>query len=170
VKPATHACARYENWRPPVVGVSLLIPVGADSLAVADLLGLLALPTGSVEDGQTAQQAAQQALGGAPDSLPGLRYVALDFTQMRRRQVITHVLATAPMTREQATSLGFRDARATICVRPTRQVIDRATPRARLRVLVGLQALATGVTGYIEGDSVTAGPPPDISLQAARQL
>jgi hypothetical protein len=60
----------YENWRPPVIGVSLLVPVGADTLVVADLRGLTMMPTGSVHDGQTPEQAAQDVLRGTPNGLP----------------------------------------------------------------------------------------------------
>ncbi|MEU1592864.1 hypothetical protein ABZ468_08360 [Streptomyces sp. NPDC005708] len=134
---------------------------------MANLRGLLTVPVGAVADGQTPEQAAHQVLRGAPDGLPSLRYLVLDRVQMRRRRVITHVLATEPMTREAVTSLAYRDPRATICVLPTRQIIDQASPQARLRILVGLQALATGVTSYIEGDVVQWGPPADAGLPQA---
>ncbi|MGF1236317.1 hypothetical protein ACQSME_03520 [Streptomyces sp. 2-6] len=75
---AVHAPAQapYEDWRPPIHGVSLLIPVGADALAVADLRSLIMLPTGTVSDGQTPEQAARDLLLGAPDGLPALRATA----------------------------------------------------------------------------------------------
>ncbi|MGW1496851.1 hypothetical protein [Streptomyces sp. NPDC002402] len=154
--------APYENWRPPVIGVSLLVPVGPDALVVADLLGSLMMPNGSVHDGQTPEQAARDVLRGAPDSFLLLRRVALARVQMRRRTVITHVLATAPMTREAARHLIYRDPRAEVHVLPTMRLIDDLPPRARQRVLVGLQALATGQTAYLEEGVVHASPPPDL--------
>lgn len=36
--PARSAAA-YESWRPPIVGVALLVPVGTHCLAVVDLHG-----------------------------------------------------------------------------------------------------------------------------------
>ncbi|MEU1449205.1 hypothetical protein, partial [Streptomyces mirabilis] len=50
--------APYENWQPPVIGVSLLVPIGADRLAVADLRGMLMLPGGGVYERQTPEDAA----------------------------------------------------------------------------------------------------------------
>ncbi|MGW1157769.1 hypothetical protein ACWD48_05985 [Streptomyces sp. NPDC002519] len=44
VMPLVMRRAAYENWRTPVVGVALLVPVGPDCLAVADLLGTRMLP------------------------------------------------------------------------------------------------------------------------------
>ncbi len=61
--------APYENWRPPVIGVSLLVPVGPDSLVVADLNDLIVMPTGSVYDGQKSREAAHYVLHG-PEGLP----------------------------------------------------------------------------------------------------
>ncbi|MGW0825205.1 hypothetical protein [Streptomyces sp. NPDC002845] len=155
--------AACENWRPPVVGVALLVPVGADCLAVADLRGILMLPVGGVYGGQTLEQAAQRVLSGAPDGPPLLRRVAVDWVQMRRRKVVTHVLAAAPMTREAVAALAYRDPRATVRVMPTSQLIDRVWPKARLRILVGLQALATGETASIEAGVVRAGIPADLT-------
>lgn len=65
--PATSAIAAqrraaYEDWRPPVVGIALLMPVGADCLAVADLRGMLMLPVGDVRVGQSPEEAAQRVL------------------------------------------------------------------------------------------------------------
>ncbi|MCZ0998008.1 hypothetical protein O1M63_07285 [Streptomyces mirabilis] len=56
--------APYENWRPPVIGVSLLVPVGADRLAVADLRGMLMLPGGGVHERQRPEDAAHRVLSG----------------------------------------------------------------------------------------------------------
>lgn len=57
--PVPRPHAPYENWRPPVIGVFLLVPVGADCITVADLSGMLMLPVGGVYDGQTPKEAAQ---------------------------------------------------------------------------------------------------------------
>ena len=146
--------AHYENWRPPVIGVSLFIPVGTDGLVVADPLGSTMLPTGTVRDGQTLEQAAEDVLGGAPDGLPALRRVVMACVQMRRRKVITHVLATAPMSRASVARLTYRDRRVPVRVLPTVRVIGELPVQGRLRVLVTLQALATGEMAYIEGGVV----------------
>ncbi|MEU8687676.1 hypothetical protein [Streptomyces sp. NPDC048665] len=146
--------AVYENWRPPVVGVALLVPVGPDCLAVADLLGTLMLPAGGVYDGQTLEEAAHRVLSGPTGGLQLLRRVAVDRVQARRREIITHVLATAPTTADVVEELVYRDPRATIRVMPTPRVIDRVWPRARPRILVGLQALAIGETACIDGHGV----------------
>ncbi|MEV7198071.1 hypothetical protein AB0N81_40715 [Streptomyces sp. NPDC093510] len=132
--------APYEDWRPPIIGVSVLVPVGADALVVVDLLGGIMIPTGSVHDDQTPQQAAQDVLRGAPKGLPLRRRVALAWVQARRRKVITHVLATEPMTREDIGQLLYIDPRADVRVLPTMRVIDELPTPGRLRVLVGLQA------------------------------
>jgi hypothetical protein len=154
--------AAYENWRPPVIGVSLLVPVRADCLAVADLLGALMLPVGGVYDKQTPEEAAHHVLAGPPGELRLLRRVALDWVQARRRKVITHILATAPMTRRAVEALAYRDPRATVRVMPTRQFVDQMWPPARTRVLIGLQAPATGETAFLEGGIVRPSLPPGV--------
>lgn len=128
----------YENWRPPIFGVALLLPVGADCLAVADLRGMLMLPVGDVPTGQTPEEAAQHVLA-SPEDLPPLRRVVINQVQTRRRKVITHVLASAPMTRAAVDALAYRDPRANVRVMPTLEFIDQVWPMARLRILVGLQ-------------------------------
>ncbi|MGW7715558.1 hypothetical protein ACWGKK_14745 [Streptomyces chartreusis] len=154
--------AAYENWRPPVIGVSLLLPVGADCLAVADLRGALMLPVGGVFDEQTPEEAAHHVLAGPPGELRLLRRVAVDWVQARRRKVITHVLAAAPMTHSAVEALAYRDPRATVRVMPTLQFVDQMWPPARTRVLVGLQALATGETTCLEGGVVRPSLPPEV--------
>ncbi|GGR34926.1 hypothetical protein GCM10010251_58950 [Streptomyces aurantiogriseus] len=151
----------YEDWRPPIVGVALLVPVGADSLAVADLRGMLMLPVGDVRIGHPLEEAAQQVLASR-EGLPLLRRVAVDRVQTRRRKVITHVLASAPMTRAAVDGLAYRDPRADVRVMSTLQFIDEVWPKARLRILVGLQALATGETVCIENGVVRAGIPVEL--------
>jgi hypothetical protein len=160
--PPERRAAPYENWRPPVVAVSLLIPVGADALVVADLRGSILVPTGMVQHGQTPQQAAQDVLRGAPEGLPLLRRVALAWVQTRRRKVITHVLATVPMPRMDVGCLIYRDPRADVRVLPTMHAVGDLPKQARLRILVGLQALATGKTAYIEGGEVRPYAPPEL--------
>ncbi|WP_172387217.1 hypothetical protein [Streptomyces sp. MNP-20] len=134
--------ARYENWRPPLYGVSLLIPVGTDALVITDLRGLISLPAGPVAPDQSPQEAAQHVLRGAPGDLPELRHVVLASAQMRRRKVITHVLATAPITPKTAAHLAYHDPRAEVRVWPTMTVIDNVASLTQVRVLVGLQVLA----------------------------
>ncbi|MER6684592.1 hypothetical protein [Streptomyces olivaceoviridis] len=147
--------APYENWRPPVIGVSLLVPVGADCITVVDLRGMLMLPVGGVYDGQTPEEAGYQVLAGPAGGLRLLRRVAVDRVQTRRRKVITHVMAAAPMTREAVTGLVYRDPRAAVRVMPTLKVLDQ-WPTGRARLLIGLQALATGDTACIEDGVVCA--------------
>ncbi|MFI5474561.1 hypothetical protein ACIA6D_30525 [Streptomyces cacaoi] len=48
------------------------------------------------------------------------------------------------MTPDAVDELVYRDQRATVRVMPTLQLIDQAWPASRLRILIGLQALATG--------------------------
>ncbi|MEV0375711.1 hypothetical protein AB0I10_39225 [Streptomyces sp. NPDC050636] len=135
--------------------MSFLVPVGADTLVVTDLLGSIMMPTGAIQGGQTPQQASQDVLRGAPD--------VLAWVQTRRRKVITHVLATTePMTREDVGHLIYRDPRADVRVPPTMSVVDGLPAKGRLRLLVGLQALATGEMAYIEGDVVRPSAPPDL--------
>lgn len=161
--------AAYENWRPPVVGIALLIPVGADCLVVADLCGMLMLPVGDVRVGQSPEEAAQRVL--APrESLPLLRRVVVHRVQTRRRKVITHVLASEPMTCAAVDDMTYRDPRADVRVMPTVQFIGEVRPEAGLRILVGLQALATGTTACIEGGVVLNGSPPESNAAARSSL
>ncbi|MDV9173444.1 hypothetical protein R6V09_25500 [Streptomyces sp. W16] len=147
--------AAYEDWRPPVVGVALLMPIGADCLVVADLHGLLMLPVGDIRTGQSPQEAAERILTSR-DGLPPLRRVVVDQVQMRRRKVITHVLAPTAMTCSVVEGLAYRDPRATLRVMPTVHFIGEVWPKIRLRVVVGLQALATGEPAFTEGGVVRA--------------
>ncbi|MET7474681.1 hypothetical protein ABZT17_10035 [Streptomyces sp. NPDC005648] len=148
-----------------MIGVSLLVPVGPDSLVVADLRELILIPTGPVYDGQQPREAAHSVLRGAKEGLPLLRRVALTCTRMRRRKVITHVWATEPMTREAVGHLEYRDPRANVRVLPTMRVLDDLPPQGRLRFLVALQALATSGTAYIEDGVVQ----PSIPLELAQE-
>ncbi|MFJ5779300.1 hypothetical protein [Streptomyces sp. NPDC093094] len=157
--PAQPPHAPYENWRPPVIGVSLLVPVGADGITVVDLCGMPMLPVGAVGDGQTPQEAGYRVLTDPSGGLRLLRRVAVDRRQMRRRKVITHIIAAAPMTREAVTCLAYRDPRATVRVMPTLQLLDQ-WPTGRIRLLVSLQALATGDTACIDTDVVQPQAPP----------
>lgn len=154
--PLVRARAPYENWRPPIIGVTVLVPVGADELLTADATGCgcLVLPTGTVEEGQTPEQAAQFVLPGAPNGLPVLRRVAVDQVQTRRRTVITHIVVTSPLTHAGAAALTYRDPRAVLRVLPTAKTIADLPERARARALLGLQALAIGVMAYAEDGTV----------------
>ncbi|MET9987164.1 hypothetical protein CJD44_21105 [Streptomyces sp. alain-838] len=133
----------YENWRPPIVGVSLLVPVGADCIVVADLRGMLMLPVGGVYDGQPLQEASRRVLSDASGELQLLRRVAVDWVQTRRRKVINHVMVTTPISREAVTDLVYRDPRATVRVMPAMQFLDQASPAGKMRLLVSMRALAT---------------------------
>src|SRR2546423_14942376 len=114
--PGQRRRSAYENWRPPVIGVQLLVPVGADCLLVAETLGSIVLPVDAVHDRETPWEAAQHVLRGAPNGVPALRHVLLDQKQMRRRKVITHVLATASMSRGDVAPLTYRDPRGELRV------------------------------------------------------
>ncbi|MFE7543830.1 hypothetical protein [Streptomyces platensis] len=92
-----------------------------------------------------------------------LRRVALAWQQTRRRKVITHVLATAPLTRAAVGYLAYRDPRANVRVLPTMRVLKDLNEVGRLRALVALQALATGETAYIEGGVVHPSAPPSLT-------
>jgi len=130
------------NWRSPLVGVSLFVPVGDDALLVAETTGGVVLPVGGVRDGQTPEQAAHEVLTGG--ELPPLRRVFTCEQQMRRRTVVTHVLATAVMSRDDTIAFTYRDPRGTLLVLPFREAISRMTPGARSRVLLAALVLADG--------------------------
>lgn len=116
------------------------------------------LPVGGVLDGQTPQDAAHRVLSGP--ELWSLRRVVVDAVQTRRRKIITHVLAAPSMTGEVVTTLVYRDPRATIRIVHTSQFLNEAWPMTRLRVLAGLQALATGVAVQIEDGRARGVPTP----------
>ncbi|MFH9677672.1 hypothetical protein ACH4L5_36195 [Streptomyces sp. NPDC017405] len=136
-----------------MTGVALLVPVGVDRLVVADLRGTLMLPVGGLHAGQTPAEAAHLVLAGLPGTLRLVRRVAVHRVQMRRRKVITHVLAAACTPPDAVHRLEYRDPRATVRVMPTQEFIDQLWTPARYRVLVSLQALATNQTAYIEDNA-----------------
>ncbi|MFB6839751.1 hypothetical protein [Streptomyces sp. NPDC056361] len=142
--------ALYENWRPPVVGVGVLVPVGADHLVLVRTCGTLAIPTGTVEDAQSPTDAARSVLTGLPGGLPVQRHIAVEHVQMRRRQVTTHAVVTRSLLPEQVKRLTYRDPRAKVCIVPTTDAVAALTERGRARVLLGLQALAIGATAYVD--------------------
>lgn len=148
--------APYENWRPPIIGVSVLALVGATSLVLPYLPGgTWTLPTGAVEDGQSPEEAASQAmLTGLPGGLPVQRRVAVDQVQLRRRKVITHLVVTAPLTTSEAHALTYRDPRAEVRVVRTAQALGALSERARFRALLGLQTFTIGATVYLRDGEV----------------
>ncbi|MGP4009935.1 hypothetical protein [Streptomyces sp. 4N124] len=162
--PALCRRAAYENWRPPLIGVQLLVPIGVDCLLVAETLGSIVLPVDTVHTGERPWQAAQHVLRGARHGIPVLRHVVLDQKQMRRRKVITHVLATASMSRSDVAALTYRDPRGELRVLPTDLVINRLPTLARPRVLFALQALAIDETVYLEDGVVQDSPPAEASI------
>lgn len=153
--PAPRRHGLYENWKPPVVGVCLLLPVGADCLSVADLRGMLTLPVGTVDNGQTLEQAAHAVVTGPPTPLLNLRHVAVHEIQTRRRKVITHVLAATTMAHDTVATLRYRDPRAVLGIMPTPQFLDQASPPLCARTLTALQALATGTTAQLREHTAT---------------
>ncbi|GHG05575.1 hypothetical protein ACFFSH_39540 [Streptomyces filamentosus] len=148
----------YENWRPPVVGVGVLVPVGADRLVLVRTCGLLSIPTGAVEDAQDVEDAARAVLTGLPSGLPIQRQAAVQYVQTRRRQVITHTVVTRPLLAEEAARLVYRDRRAEVCVLPTTAAAAALTERGRARVLLSLQALAIGATAFVHDNQVRLTP------------
>ncbi|MFE0797171.1 hypothetical protein ACFW4O_19190 [Streptomyces mutabilis] len=157
--PTPRPHALHENWKPPVVGVCLLLPVGSDCLAIADLEGMIMLPAGTVDDGQTPEHAAQAVLPGPRSRLLNLRHVAVHEVQARRRKVITHILAAATaMAYDTVTALQYRDPRAVLRAIPTLQFLDQAPPPTRARTIAALQALATGTTTHLRTDCIRARP------------
>ncbi|MFC9620090.1 hypothetical protein ACFTXM_08860 [Streptomyces sp. NPDC056930] len=131
-------------------------PVGANGLLLADMTGCggLVLPVGPVEDGETTEQAAQQVLVDAPSGLPILRRVAVDEVQMRRRKIITHILATGPITREDTIFLSYRDPRVVLRALPTVRAIADLPEDSRARALISLQALAIGAVAHLRSGTV----------------
>ncbi|MFJ2818528.1 hypothetical protein [Streptomyces sp. NPDC087294] len=145
----------YENWRPPVISVSVLALVGATGLVLPRLPGHpWTLPTGPVDDGQSPEEAAQAVLTGLPGGLPVHRRVVVDQIQMRRRKIITHLVVTAPLTTHEANALTYRDPRAEVRTVRTARVLPCLPERARFRALLGLQTLATGATLYLRDGEV----------------
>ncbi|MGW5731740.1 MULTISPECIES: hypothetical protein [Streptomyces] len=153
--PALTMRAPYEDWRPPVIGVSVLVPVGAHQLLIVSGPGsTLALPTGAVGHDQSPEEAAQAVLTGLPGGLPVQRRVAVLQVQMRRRKVITHIVVTGPLTRAVAGTLTYRDPRAAVRILPTAQAVDILPERARTRALLSLQALAIGALVYVRDGEI----------------
>ncbi|MGW3521832.1 hypothetical protein [Streptomyces hydrogenans] len=152
--PAVRRPAPYENWRPPIVGVGLLVPVGADRIILVRTCGILSIPTGAVEDTQDVQDAARAVLTGLPHGLPIQRRVAVQHVQTRRRQVITHTVVTRPLLPEEVPCLAYRDLRAEVCILPTTAAAVALTERGRARLLLGLQALAIGATAFVHNDRI----------------
>lgn len=147
--------APYENWRPPSIGVSVLVPVGAHEVALACVPGgTLVLPTGAIEHDQSPEEAARAVLTGLPEGLPVRRTVAVEQVQMRRRKIITHLVVTDPLTRRVAEMLVYRDLRAEVHILPTVQAVAALPQRARARALISLQALAIGAMVYIRDGEV----------------
>ncbi|WUD70234.1 hypothetical protein OG937_46200 [Streptomyces sp. NBC_00510] len=144
---------RYENWRPPIVGVSLLAPVGANGLVLADVTGhgYYVLPHGTVDDGQTPEDAARAVLAGQATIR---RQVAVINTQGRRRRITTHLVVTDPLNPHDIARLDYQDPRAVLRVLPTPQAIAALPPRASEWALLGLQALAIGVLPHLENGAV----------------
>jgi hypothetical protein len=72
------------------------------------------------------------------------------------------VLASAPLTRAAVDALAYRDPRANVHVMPTLEFIGQVWSHARLRILVSLQALATGSTARIENGTVLSESPAEL--------
>ncbi|REH18374.1 hypothetical protein SAMN05428941_0062 [Streptomyces sp. 2114.2] len=158
--PVPRRHAPHENWKPPAVGICLLLPVGARCLAIADLQGILTLPVGTVNKGQTLEQASHAVLPGLQSHRLNLRHVAVHEVQARRKKVVTHVLAARAVTHDTVTTLRYRDPRAVLKVMPTLQFLDHTSPRTRARTLSALQALATGTPAHLIEHTVTTPRPP----------
>ncbi|MFB7512858.1 hypothetical protein [Streptomyces sp. NPDC056144] len=144
----------YENWRPPIVGVGVLAPVGTDHLVLVRTCGIWSIPTGAVESAQDVEDAARSVLTGLSEGLPIHRHVAVQNVQMRRRQVITHTVVTRPLLPEEVTHLVYRDPRAEIRTLSTAAAAAALTDQGRARLGLGLLALAIGATAYIHDDRI----------------
>ncbi|GAA2340972.1 hypothetical protein SVIO_091140 [Streptomyces violaceusniger] len=131
------------------------MPIGTTHLLVAELRGDLLVPWGPIQNGQAPEQAAQNVLLGTPSGVPVFRRVAVDWVQMRRRQIFTHVVATKPLTRADTAPLTYRDGRADLCVLPTARATLALPAPARARVRAGLKALADGEMAYLEAGIVS---------------
>lgn len=148
--PAPRRRAPYENWRPPIIGVSVLTLVGNSDLVLPRFHdGTYVLPTGDVEDGQSPEAAGRAVLTGLAASLAVQRQVAVDEVQMRRRKVITHVVITEPLSVREACALAYRDPRADVQVLPRTRALSVLTHKAQLRAFLGLQAAAIGAMLYL---------------------
>ncbi|MEU1221373.1 hypothetical protein [Streptomyces microflavus] len=113
--------------------------------------GTFVLPTGNVEDGRSPEEAAQSVLAGGPASvLPVQRQVAVDRVQMRRRQVVTHVVVTEPLTGTEVRALTYRDPRADVQVLPVTRALSVLPRKAQLRAILGLQAAAIGAMFHLQ--------------------
>ncbi|MGW7600518.1 hypothetical protein [Streptomyces antimycoticus] len=130
------------------------MPVETSHLLLAELRGDLLVPSGPVHNGQAPEQAAQNVLLGAPSGISVLRRVAVDWVQMRRRQIFTYVVATKPLTYADAACLTYRDGRADLLVLPTAQATSSLPALARARVRAGLKALADEEMAYLEAGTV----------------
>ncbi|MFI0772582.1 hypothetical protein ACH4TQ_48160 [Streptomyces sp. NPDC021218] len=126
------------------------MPVETSHLLLAEICGDLLVPCGPAHNGNAPEQAAQNILLGAPNGIPVLRRVAVDWVQMRRRQIFTYVVATKPLTYADAACLTYRDGRADLLVLPTVQATSSLPALARARVRAGLKALADEEMAYLE--------------------
>lgn len=144
---ASASPGQYENWRPPIVWAAVLVLVESDHLLVNDTSGHghLVLPGTAVSGDQEPAQAARHALLGSTRGIPIARQVALDHTQMRRRQVTVHVFASTPLRRSEADALSALDGRAITRILP----ITEASPLLPQRASAGLAALETGGIAHL---------------------
>ncbi|MFJ8774513.1 hypothetical protein [Streptomyces microflavus] len=153
--PGARRGAPYENWRPPIVGVTVLAIVRNGRLLLLQLHdGSYVLPTSGVEDEQSPEEAAQGALTGLLPGLPVQRRVVVDWVQMRRRQVFTHVVVTEPLTGPEVRALTYRDPRADVQVLPTARALAMLPPRAQLRAVLGLQAASIGAVLHLNDGQI----------------
>ncbi|MFJ7497606.1 hypothetical protein ACIQZB_42175 [Streptomyces sp. NPDC097727] len=68
--------------------------------------------------------------------------------------IITHILVTGPITREDTAFLSHRDPWAVLRALPTVRAIADLPEDARARALTGLQALAIGAVAHLEAGTV----------------
>jgi hypothetical protein len=112
--------------------------------------GYFVLPHGTVEDGQTPEQAAHGVLAGPSGGIPIQQCVAVVSTQARRRKITTHLVMTAPLSPADTERLLYWDPRGELRVLPTPVAIAALPSRASEWALLGLQSLAVGVVSYLE--------------------
>ncbi len=87
---------------------------------------------------------------GLSDGLPVRRRGAVDQVQMRRRKIITHIVATMPLTLRKTSTFLYRDPRADVRVLTIGAATAALPETARTRALLGLQSPAIGAMVHVE--------------------
>ncbi|SFF75374.1 hypothetical protein SAMN05216251_12765 [Actinacidiphila alni] len=150
---APDPAAPYVKWRPPIHWAAVLIEVGHGRIILNQHLGApgrFILPGGPVPPHTTPAEAAADTMLSDGPGLPDLRELVIDTTQMRRRDIHVHILATTPLTEDHAAALRPSDARAHPRILSLSEALTVLHPRGRLRLEAALDALATGQTHRLD--------------------